>query len=394
MLRSKKSKKKAKKNKIHKKNNKTTRNNKMKKNNTTKKNAKAKGIIVNPISKENYYNKKSYSPTINEKLISLKSTVREKIEDCNNVNAFKLLEPLNIAIPGKYYGVTCEKYTSTAAKKFLLHNLSANKHINPDIVVPPKQNQSNCWFNTMFACLFISDKGRKFFHYFRTLMIEGKQANGTKIPEKLADAFALFNFAVESALSGSKYAYDLNTNSIIKKIYESIPEKYHKIYPYVVGVDEASNPIRYYGSIITYLDEHSLQFLFIAQLQTEWRHRVENEINKLHHKPHVIILEIFDDESKKLIKPEHFQIDEAEYKLDSCVVRDTTKQHFCAKITCEGNEMGYDGMSFHRLLPMKWKNTINLSKTWGFEGSNNSDGTPLKWSFLDGYQLLLYYRVK
>jgi len=56
--------------------------------------------------------------------------------------------------------------------------------------------------------------------------------------------------------------------------------------------------------------------------------------------------------------------------------------------------MGYDGMSFHRLVPMKWKNTINANKTWGFEGSNDTDGTPLKWSFMNGYQLLLYYRVK
>jgi hypothetical protein len=193
----------------------------------------------------------SYAPTINQDLVSLKSIPREKISDCNNSRAFKLEEPLKIAIPGAYYGNNCHKYSTPEAQKFLLHNLSANKHVDPSIIVPPIQIQSNCWFNTMFATLFISDKGRKFFHYFRELMIESKQANGTPIPEKLADAFALLNFAIESALTGSKYAYELNTNSIIKQIYESIPDKYHKIYPYVVGVDAASNPIRYYGSIIT-----------------------------------------------------------------------------------------------------------------------------------------------
>lgn len=336
----------------------------------------------------------SYAPTINQDLVTLKSIPREKISDCNNSRAFKLEEPLKIAIPGAYYGNNCHKYSTPEAQKFLLHNLSANKHINPDIIVPPIQIQSNCWFNTMFATLFISDKGRKFFHYFRELMIESKQANGTPIPEKLADAFALLNFAVESALTGSKYAYELNTNSIIKQIYESIPDKYHKIYPYVVGVDAASNPIRYYGSIITYLDEHSLQFLFISQLKTDWRTRVEPELSKLQHKPHIIILEIFDDESKKIEKPENFAVLGAEYKLDSCVIRDTTQQHFCATITCEGEEMGYDGMSFHRLVPMKWKDTINQDKKWEFEGSTNTDGTSLKWSFKEGYQLLLYYRVK
>jgi hypothetical protein len=360
-----------------------------------------KGIILNPIKNgdnykkyNNYNNKKSYSPTINDQLISLKSTTRDMIEDCNNNRAFRLEEPLKIAIPGEFYGSTCYKYNSSEARRFLLHNLSANKHIIPSIVVPPKQIYSNCWFNTMFACLFISDKGRKFFHYFRSLMIESRQANGTQIPKQLADAFALLNFAVEAALTGSKYAYELNTNSIIKKIYESIPDKYHKIYPYVVDVDNASNPIRYYGSIITYLDEQSLQFLFISKLNTDWKNRIEPEVARLSHRPHVIILEIYDDDSKKLQKPTEFKIGDIEYKLDSAVIRDTSKQHFCATITCEKDEMGYDGMSHHRLISMSWKNTINMNKTWGFEGSNNTNGTPLKWSFMDGYQLLLYYRVK
>jgi hypothetical protein len=353
---------------------------------------KARGLFSNPISKKT--SKKSYSPTINQKLVSLRSTNRDKIEDCNNSSAFKLEEPLKIAIPGDYYGKTCHKYNSEVAKKFLLHNLSANKHINPKIVVPPIQIQSNCWFNTMFASLFISDKGRKFFHYFRSLMIESKQADGTDIPGGLADAFALLNFAVESALTGSKYAYEVNTNSIIKKIYDEIPDKYHKKYPYIVGIDEASNPIQYYGSIINYLDEHSLQFLFISRLQTEWKQRVEPEISRLEHKPHVIIFEIYDSDSKSILKPNKFTIGETEYKLDSAVIRDTTMQHFCATITCEGKEIGYDGMSYHRLVPLQWKNIINENKTWGFEGSNNSDGSPLKWSFAQGYQMLLYYRVK
>jgi hypothetical protein len=56
--------------------------------------------------------------------------------------------------------------------------------------------------------------------------------------------------------------------------------------------------------------------------------------------------------------------------------------------------MGYDGMSFHRLVPMQWKDMINTKKIWKFEGSNDNDGTPLQWSFMEGYQLLLYYRVK
>jgi hypothetical protein len=56
--------------------------------------------------------------------------------------------------------------------------------------------------------------------------------------------------------------------------------------------------------------------------------------------------------------------------------------------------MAYDGMSYHRLVNLDWKNHINSDFMWSFEGSNNSDGSPLKWSFLHGYQMLLYYRVR
>jgi hypothetical protein len=56
--------------------------------------------------------------------------------------------------------------------------------------------------------------------------------------------------------------------------------------------------------------------------------------------------------------------------------------------------MAYDGMSYHRLVPMEWKKYINSDYSWQFKGSNNSDGSPLKWNFLHGYQMLIYYRVK
>ena len=93
-------------------------------------------------------------------------------------------------------------------------------------------------------------------------------------------------------------------------------------------------------------------------------------------------------------KPRSFSIKGAKYSLDSCVIRDTTQQHFCATIMCDSKEMAYDGMSYHRLVPLEWKKYINSDFSWGFEGSNNSDGTPLKWNFTNGYQMLIYYRVK
>jgi hypothetical protein len=343
----------------------------------------------------------SYSPTVNKDLVLLQSMSREKIIDCNNDKAFNLQEPLKIGIPGNFFGNNCIPYYEPKAIKFLLKNLSANKHIKIENIVPPIQSQSNCWFNTMFVTLFISDKGRKFFHFFRQLMIEGKQSNGKLIPSKLKNSFALLNYAIDACLTGNKYAYILDTNAIIQLIYENIPESYKKKLPYLTNVGEAGNPIRYYGSLINYLNNTSIQLIFIKNTNDKWKDKLLGELNNNNHLPHLIILEFYDGSDKTpgpsgqtTNKPRSFFIKGAKYTLDSCVIRDTTQQHFSANLTCENKEFAYDGMSFHRLVPMDWKKYINSDYSWGFEGSNNIDGSPLKWNFSHGYQMLIYYRVK
>ena len=341
----------------------------------------------------------SYSPTINEKLITIRSIPRSKLADCNNKTAFEMREPLKIGVGKEYFGKSCFDYYTEEAKHVLLKNLSANKHIDPYIVVPPVQIDSNCWFNTMFASIFISDKGRKFFHYFRQLMIEGKQADGSQIPDKLRNAFALLNFAVDSALTGNKFAYEMNTNNIIREIYEVIPDSYHESLPYIKDVGEAGNPIRYYTNIINYLQNKSLQLLYISDCSSNWKERINKETKKSNHLPHIIVMEFFDEKDKTagnsgLVKnkPLAFTSNKGRYVLDSVVVRDKEQLHFCATITCEKKEMGYDGMSFHRLVPLEWKKYINSDFEWSFEGSNNTDGTPLRCNFTHGYQMLIYYR--
>ena len=224
---------------------------------------------INPINEVNLL--KSYSPTVNKDLIKLQSIEREKVHDCNNEKAFDLKEPLEIGLPGKIYGKTCVPYYTPKAIQFLLKNLSANKHVTPNKIVPPVQSQSNCWFNTMFVTLFVSDKGRKFFHFFRQLMIEGIQANGESIPNNLRNGFALLNYAIDACLTGNKYAYILDTNAIIRNIYEAIPEAYKNKLPYIKDVDEAGNPMRYYGSLIQYLHNKSLQLLFIQNTNEKWK---------------------------------------------------------------------------------------------------------------------------
>jgi hypothetical protein len=337
----------------------------------------------------------SYSPTINQELVTLKSIPRNPIYDCNNKKAFDLSEPLKIGVPGYVYGKNCFLYDTPQAKRFLLRNLEANKHVNPSIIVPPIQSMANCWFNSMFVTSFVSDKGRKFFHFFRQLMIEGKQKNGKTISGKLRDAFALLNFGIDACLTGNSYAYELNTNSIIHQIYTGIPKNFRSKYPIIVDIDEPGNPVIYYLSIINYLNNNSIETLFLREVSNNWKDIASLHMKSMKHLPHLVIIEIFEKQAAIFDKkPLSFTINNARYKLDSTVVRDTTKQHFCATITCEDKEYGYDGLSFSRLTHLAWKNKLNSSNfTWKFEGSNNSNGTPLEWNYTKCYQLLLYYRV-
>jgi hypothetical protein len=354
--------------------------------------------LSNNIAKGLKHNNKnsSYSPSINQFLVSLRTMRRKEIIDCNNKLAFELKEPLKIGIPSKLGNKNCLDYNTIEAKKYLLRNLTANKHIDTSIIVPPIQSQGNCWFNTMFVCFFISDKGRKFFHYFRQLMIEGKQTNGTIIPEKLRDAFALLNFGVESCLTGNQYAYELNTNSIIKQIYKSIPDefKHTKYNQEIYKVDEAGNPLYYYFGILNYLNNAPLLLIFVNSCNNNWKQLLLSKLNNITHLPHIIVLEVYKKTSKDFnTKPVSFKLKNTSYKLDSSAIIDKSGQHFCSHITCEGKEYGYDGMSFHRLVKMKWKNKLNTNFNWQFEGTKDYDGTPLVWNYTDGYQMLMYYRV-
>jgi hypothetical protein len=333
----------------------------------------------------------SYSPTINKELVTLKSIPRNELVNCNIEAAFNLKEPLQIGIPGTN---KCYYYYASEAKKFLLKNLSADKHINPNKIIAPIQSQSNCWFNAMFMSFFVSDKGRKFFHFLRQLMIEGKQQDGTAIPEKLRDAFALLNFGIDACLTGNEFAYKLNTNSIIHLLYKSIPKSYKQTNSYIVDINEAGNPLLYYISIINYLNNNSIQMLFIRDANSKWKDRVSESITKMAHLPHIIVLEVYDENAEEFNKkPVSFSVNNGKYQIDSAVIRDTTKQHFCATITCDKKEMGYDGMSFHRLVSLDWKQKMNSNVNWQFEGTKNYDGTPLEWNFMKSYQLLIYYRI-
>ena len=341
----------------------------------------------------------SYAPSINKRLVSLK-TIRKRdvIEDCNKKRAFQLKEPIQIKIADK-----CLPYNTEEAQEYLLGKLKENKHVQVKKIIAPVQSLGNCWFNTMFMAFFVSDKGRKFFHFFRQLMIQGKQVDGARIPKDMWTAFSLLNFAIESSLTGSKYAYSMNTNNIIKQIYLSVPDEYKK--SYVVDVDIASNPLNYYRCITEYLQLDSLKSLTFPLYSDNWLQTLEQKFVQTNVPPHYIVLEVYDSSSEDetpgagysgsvTTRLKKFTIGKYEYVLDSCIIRDMEQQHFIALITCEGKEYGYDGASFSRLVPFKWKDKLNSHAKWTFKGIYDKKYGSLYWSFRHGYQMLYYYRTK
>ena len=156
---------------------------------------------------------------------------------------------------------------------------------------------------------------------------------------------------------------------------------------YLTKVGDAGNPLRYYVSLMYYLENRALQLLFCETFNKEV---IREKMSHLTHIPHIIVVELFKGMQES--RPLNFSLydtnqEELNYSLDSSIVRDISNQHFCAMITCEGQEMGYDGISHSRMVPMEWKPWLNTDTIWKFKGNT------MKWSFSRSYQMLVYYRV-
>ena len=143
-------------------------------------------------------------------------------------------------------------FDTKTAQKILLDNLSSKTLQPASVIISPKQILSNCWFNTLFMVYFISDKGRKFFKFFRQLMIIGKTVKNTPIPPALWKSLSLLNLAIEGTLNGYNNLKMFDTNMIINRIYKSLPPNVKKKSG-VYKVGEPGNPSDYYEAIINYL---------------------------------------------------------------------------------------------------------------------------------------------
>lgn len=350
----------------------------------------------------------SFSPEINQKLVQKQKETpvgfnnAKLVSACMNWKAPRVLDTPNVYIEG----AGCKSYYSNEGQNALMKALSySRKELSFNDVIAPKQFQSNCWFNTMFMVFFISNKGRKFFKFFRQLMITGKKTDGTIIkPPRLRLAFAHLNLAIEASLSNQTDVQGLDTNALISLIHKGIPPKFRT--KYVRGVGRANNPLAYYKGIMSYLNTDKIS---LFQLDIREDAPFQEVVNK-HYKynfirtkktPDMLVIELDDKTSKKsnMDKPEILNIINSngsviKYKLDSVIIRDTKKKHFCAVLEIGNTQCGFDGVSFRKLSKFSWKPLLNKNQTWTFDGSK-WDGTSddVLWNFNNGYQGLYYYRI-
>jgi len=346
-------------------------------------------------------NLNSYSPSINAKLKTLKKVSKQDIFGCGIKTALGYTNASNnfmikIGYNNKNNPICIDAETKQG-QNILLSNLVSNDKINPNKLIMPAQRHTNCCDNTMFATFFVSDKGRKFMRFFRQLMIEGKNINGKPIiPKSLRNSLLLFNVAIEACYSGNENdeILALNTNNIIINIYKSI-SKNNDDYNGIKNIDQYGNPYNFYRDLTSFLNINNDNSPNMLSLNL--KDSVDDFFNnnvEYKNMPDIYVIQLTDnmiEERAKVFeyykKPEIIKKGTMKYKLDSIIIRDITKNHFSACITCNNKEYVYDGATFSGLISQKWKSKINKDNNWKINNSVTS------WNFMTCYCLLFYYRI-
>ena len=356
---------------------------------------------------------RSFSPVLNKDL---------------QIHSLKTLKPKSLKLSDDLLTLnidenTTKGYNDIKVQEILLHNLRASKHLDVTKFIPPIQMLSNCWFNTMFVTFFFSDKGRKFFRFFRELMITGKKADKTYIPTTLAKLFFILNLFIEASYNQTSKSgallekinsltNKLNTNFFIYHIHQIINNKANSINPVLLlkndnklydipNIEDAGNPITYYESILSYLNYDTLKLL---------KHDITTKINvpqviqskflttSVNVIPDILIFEDF--ESTSLFEKSYTFVDTKKqsynYVLDAIII--TNKEHFDPKanshfvsvLTVNKKEYKFDGSSLSKLTPFNWKNMINSDKDWNFK--EDPKYQPELYNFTKGYKIMFYYR--
>ena len=391
-----------------------------------------RSTIITKSNKSNKYNKSnksyksnktykykkstSFSPLINNKLIihSLKTLKPQTLKLCDDLLSIK------IKTGNKY---ACKNYKDHDVQQILLYNLRASKHLDVSKFIPPIQILSNCWFNTMYVTFFFSDKGRKFFRFFRELMIIGKKIDNSPIPNTIAKLFFILNLFIEASYNQTSKSHlfynkinslsnKLNTNYFIYHIYKIIKHDPSSIDPDLLitnnnkmydipNINDSGNPLTYYEELLKYLNYNSLKFmkhkLLTTNLISELTQKNFNNIH-INNIPDIIIFEDF--QSGTLFETNYnfnsTNNTKYNYVLDSIIL--TNKDHFDPKanshfvslLTINKKKYKYDGSSISKLEPFNWIKLINKNKDWYFK--ENPLYEKELYNFTKGYKIMFYYR--
>jgi len=353
--------------------------------------------VLTHVMKSSTLQHHSYTPSINKQLQTIRDNPITSIFGCGlEENLKKTYAPSQFKIRITNGTPKCVWASTKEAREIFRRHFNTQIKLNPDRMIFPMQRYSNCWFNTMFVCFFVSDKGMKFMRFFRHMMIEGKLLNGKSIePKSLRDTFLLFNAMIEACynqgLFQNEYSLALNTNNIIFHIYNSIP-KVEGIYK----VDEYGNPYTYYRRLIQYLEAEPVSVKMIRYSLHDTVTKFFNSTMRLGNVlPDIIIVTLSDNENPAYAqthsfqdKPTLVQHSNATYRLDSVICRDVKKEHFCCGITCNQDYYIYDGSAFSKLKKMDWPSWLNRDYNWKTYAKSSS------WNFTRGYFMLYYYRVQ
>ena len=358
----------------------------------------------------------SFSPLLNKqlKIHSLKTLRPNSLKLCDGL--------LNLRI-NKNDPTSCKPYNNSRVQELLLHNLKSSKHLDVSRFIPPVQLLSNCWFNTMFVTFFFSDKGRKFFRFFRELMITGRKLDSTLIPSNIAKLFFTLNLFIEASYNQTSKSHELfktmnaltdklNTNFFIYHIYQIINNKPNSINPNILfnnnnklydipNIKDAGNPLTYYESILKYLNYDTLKFMKqtftsnsnVKEIITKKFQSLSNII------PDIIIIEDFQstctyETSYTLMSTSSEVIN---YVLDSIIITNkdhfdpAANSHFVSLLTVNSQEYKFDGSSLSKLQRFNWKKMINTNKNWNFK--ENPKYVPERYNFTKGYKIMFYYRT-
>ena len=324
---------------------------------------------------------KSFSPSINNKLdvksmASFSKMQKQSIKLCDDL--------LKINVAGE-----CLDYQDPNLQKILLNRLKYSKNLEPTTFRAPKQLYGNCWFNTMFVTFFFSDKGKKFFRFFREMMIKGTKIDGTPIEdEELRKMFFVLNLFIEASFNQNYARTDktgtgtkgikgikkiikrtikgikktigtkrtkvikiigikdtspvqlfdtlnlltnkLGTNYFIKIIHDRIN---HLVYNVIPDVNEAGNPISFYKTLMSSINYNLLKF---KQINIDEKSNIQKILNdKFAHSdnnikqviPDIFLME--DHESKSIYETKYVVSDGSKqytYVLDSIII--TNKSFF------------------------------------------------------------------